>query len=352
MEAAALREMARGRWPAILSRLAPELEAALARIGRHGPCPVHGGKDGFRLFKDDSGGGICATCGAFPDGFALLRWLRGWNFPETLEKVAEALGVSEGNLPLAIPRAQVWQPRPPAPEQAAAIRQRLRQTWRDSVPLGHPRAEPVRKYLANRGLNPGAALAFLDLRCHPGLAYFEDGRRLGRFPALLAKVRDQDGQPVTIFRIYLTEDGKKAPVPKPKKLMPPLPGKEISGGAVRLGNPARLLGVAEGIETALAVHQVTGLTVWPVLSCTFLARFVPPEGVETLVVWADRDLSGAGEEAAGKLKDRVRIKTYIWAPGLLIPAGQNSLDWLDVLNTVGIMAFPIRKAGAAKPKAA
>lgn len=342
-----IRDMARGRWPIILGQLAPELEKALAKMGRHVPCPVHGGKDGFRLFKDGSGGGICATCGAWADGFALLQWVKGWTFPETLEQVASALSLDEGEgkpLP-AIPKDA----KKPSPEQDRLLRKRLRDTWLEAVPLDHPKAAPVRKYLAGRGLDPKVAIEFKDLRCHPALPYVDDetGERR-RFPALLALVRDDQGRPVTIHRTYLSREGRKADVAQPKKLMSPWPGRKISGGAVRLGAPGKLLGVSEGIETALAVIQTTGLPVWPTLGCTFLARFMPPEEVETLVVWADRDLSGVGEEAARELKDRVGIKTFILAPGIPIPKGKKSLDWLDVLVQGGVFCFPIWRASKAQ----
>ena len=74
IEACDVRQLAAGRWTEILEAVAPALEPALRRPGRHVPCPVHGGKDGFRLFRDvaQTGGGICNTCGAFHDGFAVL----------------------------------------------------------------------------------------------------------------------------------------------------------------------------------------------------------------------------------------------------------------------------------------
>ena len=94
LESAPVRAAARGRWLMLLLALAPELDEALAKPGRHVSCPVHGGRDGFRLFKDvdTSGGGICNTCGASPDGFSLLQWLKGWNFPQALVAVGAALG--------------------------------------------------------------------------------------------------------------------------------------------------------------------------------------------------------------------------------------------------------------------
>ena len=96
IESDLVRNAARGAWLSILDFLAPELERAISKPGRHIGCPVHGGKDGFKLFRDAdlSGGGICNSCGAKPDGFSLLMWLRGWSFPDALKAVANVLGIS------------------------------------------------------------------------------------------------------------------------------------------------------------------------------------------------------------------------------------------------------------------
>lgn len=77
-------------WPRVFKDLAPSLVQACDNLGYHVPCPVHGGKDGFRLFSDasETGGGICNTCGAFPDGLALLQWVNGWSFRETLDAIS------------------------------------------------------------------------------------------------------------------------------------------------------------------------------------------------------------------------------------------------------------------------
>ena len=100
IEAREVRQQAAGRWLDLLGALAPALEPALSRVGRHVPCPVHGGTDGFRLFRDAdlTGGGVCNTCGTFPDGFALLMWVNRWTFPEALWAVAQALGLAEDRL--------------------------------------------------------------------------------------------------------------------------------------------------------------------------------------------------------------------------------------------------------------
>ncbi len=49
--------------------------------------------------------------------------------------------------------------------------------------------------------------------------------------------------------------------------MPYPSDRNLTGGAVRLCQAESVLGIAEGIETALAVRQATGMAVWAALSC-------------------------------------------------------------------------------------
>jgi phage/plasmid primase-like uncharacterized protein len=325
-------------WLRVLAVLAGDvLGPALQRPGRHGPCPVHGGEDGFRLFPDvdRSGGGICATCGARPDGFALLRWLYGWTFPHALEQVGAVVGLRPGAAPTRA-AAAVRAVAPPAPARSAeAIRESLRRTWRAACLPSDPAAEPLRRYLAARALDPGV----LDprvVRLHPGLGHWGDAdprRRLGTFPAMLALVADGNGTPATLHRTYLRADGTwKAPVPKPRKLMAHARPGPLKGAAVRLFPAGATLGLAEGLETALAVQALTGMPVWSCLSASLMQGFRPPPPVRRLVIWADRDRSGAGEAAAAALRDRLagRLAVEIATPPGTIPADAKSLDWADV----------------------
>lgn len=95
LDVSVVREAARGHWDAIFCALAPMLKAAMQQPGKHVPCPIHGGKDGFRLFPDYAMAGscVCNTCGTFRDGFETLEWLHGWGFAQTLAKVAWVLGL-------------------------------------------------------------------------------------------------------------------------------------------------------------------------------------------------------------------------------------------------------------------
>lgn len=339
-----LREQAMGQWGGILSILAPELECALERAPRHVPCPMHGGKDGFRLYEDfeKTGGGICNTCGPQPNGFILLQWIRGWNFYQALEAVSEVLN---GGTPVVQCRESIkgFSSRAHRKDDGN-LRKLLNRMGTEAVPLTDPQAEPARRYLESRGIT---ILPPCGLRYHPSLSYFdeEDGKEKGRYPGMVAMLSDGQGRPVTLHRIYLTQDGQKAPVTFPKKTMPyPASVRELTGAAVRLGPAVDLLGVAEGVETALAVTQATGMICWATTSATLLSKVILPAQVKRVVVWADHDTS---KEKAGQIAG-TRLATRLVEEGLKArvqippppPPGQKSCDWADVLVTQGKEGFP------------
>lgn len=352
LDANDVKNAAAGRWLSIFNSLAPALRPALERkIGRHGPCPVHGGKDGFRFYRDadQTGGGVSNQDGSFPSGFNLLMWVNGWTFRETLEAVAEELGISgDGNQPKPVVRKSP-QSKPPQevdPEETQRLRLKLQETFEKSFSIMHPASEPARYYLAGRGLayeNLPETVVRMAVDCP---YYDEDGKWLGDFPTILLRVDDKDGKPVTIHRIYLDPHGNKAEVPSPKKIMayPKADENRIMGGAIRLtpftGN---VIGVAEGAETAIACTMGSGIPTWSCVFADLLAGFVPPEGINMVVVWADKDRSGKGQNSARQLVARLRsqgILAVLLIPGVDIPADQKSIDWLDMWNVFGHQAFP------------
>lgn len=352
-----VRSAASGRWESILASLSPDLRQALERPGRHVPCPVHGGKDGFRVFKDvdDTGGGVCNTCGKFHDGFSTLMWANGWSFRETLEAVASFLGISEDQATPA--RAPVRRTNDPPPQKAKAddadLRKKLNAVWGHTVPLDHPSAEPARLYLARRGLS---LRVLPDLRFVAQLPYWEEGAKgwslLGNYPALVGVHRSPGASPVTLRRIYLTPDGRKADVPSPKKAMmyPRDDGREMNGSAIRLSDPVDgVLAVAEGVETGLAVMDGTGLPVWVTGDAGLLEAFTPPDYIRWLIAFADKDRGtlqhplGHGQDAAKRLVARMwerGIKAMAVVPSDPVPDTAKSVDWLDVLNRRGKAGFP------------
>ena len=349
MESIAIKSAASGRWESILAALAPQLRPALERVGHHVPCPVHGGRDGYRVFADvaESGGSVCNTCGIHADGFSTLMWATGCDFPTTLAAVSDFLNLVRRESPMPVRCIKIGESDGMRDE---AARTALNRVWNESVTLTNREAEPGRLYLARRGIG----LAPPDtLRFHPNLAYYEDSRLVGCFPALLAMVGNAAGSAVTIHRTYLTGDGQKAPVGAPKKMMRFPSGCRLAGGAIRLADPGYVLGVAEGVETALAVMEGIGMPVWSAVNAYLLEHFVPPPEVRQVLVFADKDRPtpqhphGHGQEAARQLVQRLwkmGVKASAIVPAGEIPAGQKSLDWLDILNRDGQAGFPTLKS--------
>jgi putative DNA primase/helicase len=119
----------------------------------------------------------------------------------------------------------------------------------------------------------------------------------------------------------------KADVPSPKKLMSPASPGATRGGAVRLFEPGETLALAEGIETALAVHELTGFPVWATVSAGGMRCVELPPMVRAVTVAGDHDESGTGQEAARELARRLILAGL--RVRLAIPP-EPGTDWLDV----------------------
>lgn len=349
VDANEVRARAKGRWDQILIALSPDLEPAVMAKGlKHFPCPVHGGKDGLRSFKNvaDTGGTVCNTCGIHSDGFATLMWVNGWDFVTALNKVADFFSVGESVTRLPSP---VSHPTPAVKDTHAEDerrRQTLNRLWCESVGISDRVAEPARLYLARRGLSIKVPDS---LRYHPSLGYFDGPKLVADYPAIVMMVQGIDGDPVTIHRIYLSPEGMKAPVESPKKMMPYPSSRQATGGAIRVVGPGPVMAVAEGPETALAVMEGTGLPVWCGINAHLLENMIFPDDVERVIVFADKDRPskqhprGHGQEAARNLVQRLwgrGIQASAIVPPGEIPDGEKSLDWLDVLRRDGVAGFP------------
>lgn len=302
-------------WPQILVQLGIP-ESALRN--RHGPCPACGGKDRFRFDnKQDRGTYFCSQCGA-GDGFSLLERVHGWTFAEARNRVVEVAGLSDQGVSAPTPSRRAT-PAENVSALAARPPDRVHRLRRDRCAIEN--CEDAITYLASRGLwplPPGCAL-----KAHATVEYWHEGQRIGRYPAIIADVVDVAGELVTVHNTYL-QGGKKLAGYEPRKILSPMTGRE--GCAVRLMPATDVLGIAEGIETALSAAAIDGIPVWAALNTSLLSRFEPPQGVTRLRLYADRD--EAGLSAALKLFERLqgRIRVEIRIPSA--PAG----DWNDVLT--------------------
>lgn len=214
-------------------------------------------------------------------------------------------------------------------EQAARWtdnRVRLERLWDDAQTVTPSSAAGL--YLTNRWLDIPASDA---LRCLPRLDYWHDGVMIGSYPVMLGAVTSPDGDLVAIHRTYLTDDGHKAPVPVVKKLS--ATAGPLVGASIKIGVPAPRpdgllgLGVAEGIETAIAASILSGVPVWSCVSANGLKSFNPPLRVRSLYVFGDRDESGVGQKAAAALAGRAAAVGLVARVLLPDPVG----DWADEL---------------------
>lgn len=308
-----------GRWPEVLAALGIDREHLR---NRHGPCPVCGGKDRFR-FDDKEGRGtwICSQCGA-GDGFMLLQRVHGWGFAESLREVTKAARIDSEHSRSPAPRGTISDrecmkgaPATPTPRTRALMR---------SVASLADVGDTV-TYLESRHLWP--LPAGCSLRAHAGAPYYDGPELVGKFPALVAAVADIEGEMVTCHVTYL-QHGRKLQGYAPRKILGPMAGRR--GCAVRLMPLAGdTLGIAEGLETALAAAQIHGVPTWAALNAGMLTKFVPPPGIHRVMIFADADR--AGLEAAWHLREELdgRATCELRTPPL------PHKDWNDVLLARG-----------------
>lgn len=208
-------------------------------------------------------------------------------------------------------------------------RQRHEKINRRTFEQAHPltRQSPVGQYLVHRGL--GKLTKVPQALRMAALPYFDDGREIGRFPVMLGAVTNQHGVMVALHRTYVTTAGRKAPVPQPKKLSRTTG--LLAGASIKLFEPTIIdskvvLGVAEGVETALACYLASGIPTWSCMNAGGVRTFEWPHGLQSLVVFADNDASGVGQAAARDLAGRAAaagIEVRVLVPEIV------GTDWLD-----------------------
>ncbi len=206
-------------------------------------------------------------------------------------------------------------------KQWQANAQRNADLWAQCEPLAY--GDPCARYLRARGIRDLWPLPNV-LRMHRALPYWNDNVRVGTFPALVAPLVDPYGRTVALHRTYVQETGTKAPVLSPKKLT--AVAGPLAGACIPLYCPVDgRIGIAEGIETALAAGSASGLPTVAAYCAANLATWRWPAGLRQLVIFADAD--PAGRHAAETL--RWRAASAGLRVNLLTP-GTEGADWCDV----------------------
>ncbi len=300
----------------------------LVRRGREhvGLCPFHKEKTPSFTVNEDKGFFHCFGCGAHGDVIGFEMCIDNLTFPEAVKRLSRETTATRARRP-APPcsgaRAEderrdtagtaaalnIWRAspatRPAASRSGAKARQHhdgaggadeqrriahARELWRRAAPAA---GTLVDTYLRSRGITtpiPPTVRYLLDAKHAPtGLI----------LPAMIVAVQGPNRTITAIHRTFLLPDGQRtARVNKPKMALGP-----IGNGAVRLAKAGPVLGLAEGIETALSAMQLFNVPCWAALGST-LDKIVLPEVVRQVVVYGDR--GEAGLVAANKA-----VETFI-----------------------------------------
>lgn len=286
-----------------------------------GLCPFHAEHNpSFAVYRT---GYHCFGCGAHGDAIAWIQHCANCSFQEAVNTLADQCGIE-----LPFPRSDVFDlpDFAPPPEVAVGIvadvdamqrNQDLAQKlWSDAVPMAGTAAEA---YLASRCI--WLTRESSRLRYHGACP-----RGSERLPAMLGlMVNPISLEPCGIHRTYLRPDGSGKADGQSKMML----GR---AGVIRFENdddPGEALGIAEGIETALAVQQHRCNI--PMLACASAGGIetlpIRPE-VRLLRIFADNDENNRGLDAARTCGRR-------WNEGgadVRISLPRFHKDWNDVIT--------------------
>lgn len=291
------------------------------RFGTKGSMAVEiAGKDAGRWFDHEEG-----TGGA---GLELIRHRLGLDEKAARDWARNWLGEPEAAPsrtagPAATPASSPAGPKGPNAQDRA---EKVAEIVRRSETLV---STPVLAYLRHRGITatPPDCIRYRQFAWN-------------KFGAMVALATDAAGEVLAIQQVYLTAEGRKAPLDVVKRT-----NKAVDGwaerSAVRLPGREPLV-LCEGVETALSVWQATGQEVWACLGISNIGRAPVPDQA-TVIVARDGDAPGSKAEgqilrAASTLAAR-RITVEMATP----PEGQ---DFNDVLVREGEEAVRSRISGA------
>jgi hypothetical protein len=200
-------------------------------------------------------------------------------------------------------------------QKKSAFNSNARRLWNSAMAIS---GSPAEGYLAQRGIRRASnQLRFLE-RTPLG------PRGAVRFlQAMLAAVTTDVGL-IAVHRTFLDiGSAKLADFERPKRALG-----SLDRGAVRLAPPvAGRLGLAEGIESALAAMQLFGIPCWATLGNERFGLVAIPESVRELHLFIDND-------AGGELAEQRALKAYSALGRVIqsrVPASAG-FDWNDELK--------------------
>jgi len=314
-----ITDQCEGRWTQILGYIGVD---AKYLTGKHSECACcQSGKDTFRWdnVKEIMFCGYCGNKGGMQFAMAYLNM----SFKDTAAYIREnILGLTK----MDIPRSQ--------PTDYEKNRARLDNIKKGCVKI--TAGDPVDLYLKNRsiGILPEGAVMY-----HPAIDYWEDGKKTGTHPAMVAAIMTNALERVTYKITFLTKEGFKADVPVQKKTMPV--ERQMNGDCVRMFRVTDTVAISEGIENAIKFTEDTGMPCWSVDNAGNMEKFLPPDGVKNVVIVADSDENFQGYVSAFTLAKNLKNKGLMVNVVMIIKmAGKyeyhteagHKIDYLDYSN--------------------
>lgn len=252
----------------------------LRRAGNEmvGLCPFHDENTPSFRVNDDKGLFNCFGCGAGGDVIQFLERLEGKPFGEIARSLLDITDIPERKQQ---DRAAVDK-RERADRAAAILAAQLE--WHEARNV---RGTPAEIYLRGRGII-GDMPATVKFGRVPVWRNKETGAEGRRIPALLLAAQDRSGAIVGVQHVFLTEDGKKAPISKPKMSLG-----QVRGCAVRLAPAARRIILIEGPEDGLTIRQrASRVPVWITLGTGMMPFVELPDIVRHVTLAGDNNAAG------------------------------------------------------------
>ena len=301
------------RWPGVLASLGINTPGR----GKHGPCPVCGGKDRFH-FDDKEGKGTwhCRQCDGkrAGDGLDLVAKVTGMSTKEAAQEVAQVLGLVSGSLDHeAIDQRQAQAAR--RAEQVKAQEQDRREQAASYAAelVSHSQHSAGVPYLVNKGLGDWSTMRLSGPLNLAGIGFAAGD--------LLVPLHNQSGELVNV-QIVSAQGEKRY-----------LAGGQKAGAFHRIEG-GELVAVCEGYATGLSVHLAMGATVYCAMDCGNLlavaniARAHHPKS--RIILAADNDAHTEGNPGKAKAE---QAATKV---GGLVALPDEPGDWNDYHQAHGL----------------
>lgn len=258
-------------------------------------------------------------------GKILIHCFRGCD-PREILKTLRGMGLLDGTAPSS----------PPPPSRSVNRARILNDIADGTKPIEAGGIVP--RYLESRGIVLSKWPE--DLREHPSLEVWEDGRPTGqRFPALVSVIRNVQREPVGLHLTFLEKNGSgKAPIENPRRIIGVKEG-STRGATVLLADPeGGTVGLGEGIESTLSAMILTGIPGWACLNAGGIERAELPKEIRRVVVFADNDRNMTGQRVAAKAALRFRSEGR--ETKILVPdkPGQDFNDILPMKSALQVTA--------------